>query len=259
MTFGPRTSTSPVPCVVGRPSSPSNATSTPGSGQSDRAGLARPVDRVEGRRARALGEPVALDDRDAVAGLEAVDQLGRHGRRAADREARSTTCRARRRPAARSAWRRSQARRRSTSDEGPRRCRRTSRPRTDAVIDVAAAGGERRQHADDDAVDMEQRQDQQATVGGSTVQGVDDHVDHRDEVGVVEHDALRRAGRAARVDEQRERGRVVRDGRRHVARRRRGARPRRDRRLRRCRSSSPSCTSRRAPASSDLERRPHRR
>ena len=41
----------------------------------DRAGLAHPVQRVDGRRAGALGEPVPLDDREAEPGLAAAQQL----------------------------------------------------------------------------------------------------------------------------------------------------------------------------------------
>ena len=66
----------------------------------DGSGFARSVDRVEGCHAGALGEPVALDERDAVARLEAVDHLRRHGRGAADRESERRHDPARRRPEA---------------------------------------------------------------------------------------------------------------------------------------------------------------
>ena len=49
---------------------------------------------------------------------------------------------------------------------------------------------------------MEQRQDEQAAVGGSQVQCRRHHADHRGEIGVVEHHPLGLAGRAARIDEQ---------------------------------------------------------
>ena len=76
---------------------------------------------------------------------------------------------------------------------------------------------------------MEQRQDQQAAIGGRQAQCLGDHADHRGEVGVIEHDALGLAGRAARVDEQRQ---GVRRGLRQgaAADRRRGERRHVDRR-----------------------------
>ena len=77
-----------------------------------------------------------------------------------------------------------------------------------AVIEVAPPLASGRQDAHDDAVDVEQRQDQQAPVGRRQAQGTGDHLDHGGEVGVVEHDALGSAGCAARVDEERGRGRI---------------------------------------------------
>ena len=49
---------------------------------------------------------------------------------------------------------------------------------------------------------MEQREDQEAVVGGRDPEGVGGHGAHGGDVGVVEHDALGLAGRPAGVDEQ---------------------------------------------------------
>jgi hypothetical protein len=62
----------------------------------------------------------------------------------------------------------------------------------------------RRDDADHDPVDMEQRQHQQTAIGRGHLEPVDDHRGRRDEVGVVEHHALRPSGRPARVDHQRQ-------------------------------------------------------
>jgi hypothetical protein len=52
---------------------------------------------------------------------------------------------------------------------------------------------------------VEQREDQQAVVGGCDAEPRPGHVRHRREIGVVEHHALGLAGRAAGVDQQRKR------------------------------------------------------
>jgi hypothetical protein len=52
---------------------------------------------------------------------------------------------------------------------------------------------------------MEQRQDEQAPVGAAHLERAAPHAGHGIEVGVVEHDALGYASRAAGVDQQRER------------------------------------------------------
>ena len=61
---------------------------------------------------------------------------------------------------------------------------------------------ERRDDADHDPVDMEQRQHQQTSIGRRHLEPVDDHRGRRDQVGVVEHHALRASSRPARVDHQ---------------------------------------------------------
>ncbi len=95
------------------------------------AGLARPVDRVDGRRAGALGEAVPLDDRRAVALLEPGDEIGGHRSCAADGKAHRRGVRVDVVGERARAWRRSPARRRSTSGGPLRWCRRTSRVRSD--------------------------------------------------------------------------------------------------------------------------------
>ena len=70
---------------------------------------------------------------------------------------------------------------------------------------IAAPGQQRRKHADHDPVDVKQRQDEQAVVVTGHREHVDHHAAHGIQVGVIEHDALGPAGRAAGVDQQGER------------------------------------------------------
>ena len=69
--------------------------------------------------------------------------------------------------------------------------------------DDAGTREQRHQHADHDAVDVEQRQDQQTSVRRRDVQRLAPHLGHRIEVGVIEHHALRHARRATGEDQQR--------------------------------------------------------
>jgi len=86
MTFAPRMTTSPR-SPWGRPPVPvDDADLLAGQREAHGAGLAHAVVGVEGRGARPLGEPVALDEHDAERSLDAGDQLGRHRGRAADHE-----------------------------------------------------------------------------------------------------------------------------------------------------------------------------
>ena len=136
--------------------------------QPDGAGLAQPSKGLSRRSARALGEPVALDEHDAEA-FARTARSARRGIGAAPQtdEAAATRCPAGRPPAARSASRRSPARPRSRS-AGP------ARPIPKNVFGLEPAGDRPREppassgdsDADDDPVDVEQRQDQQAAIGG---------------------------------------------------------------------------------------------
>ena len=67
---------------------------------------------------------------------------------------------------------------------------------------------QRHQHADHDAVDVKQRQDQQTPICRSDAQRLASHLGHRIEVGVIKHHPLGHPGGAAGEDQQRQRRRI---------------------------------------------------
>ena len=113
--------------------------------------------------------------------------------------------------------------------------------------DDTGTGEQRHQHADHDAVDVKQRQDQQTPVRRPDVQRLASHLGHRIEVGVVKHHALGHPGGAAGEDQQRQRRRIhqrwpiptrtlrveIPDGQRRDPARTRSPRPRRPAAVRR--------------------------
>jgi hypothetical protein len=74
--------------------------------------------------------------------------------------------------------------------------------------DDTGTGEQRHQDADHNAVDVEQRKDQQTPICWSDVERLAPHLGHGIEVGVIEHHTLRYTGGATGEDQQRQRRRI---------------------------------------------------
>lgn len=172
----------------------------PGERQSYGTRFAQTVDRIERRAANTLRQPVALDQRKAIARFESIEKFRRRERRAAHAKAQT------RRVGPHSG--------RQGVEHGVDR-RHRGEVRRSQLLDVEAptdgdapAARQWHQGAHHDTVDVEQRRHQHAVVGGSDLQRLAPHVRHGLDVSVVQHHALGQADHATGVDQQRQCGRV---------------------------------------------------
>ena len=208
MTFGPRTTTSPA-CPAGSSWSVSSTTPTsmPGSGEPDAARLAQavragwpcsttvhsdsPYPSTTGTPNRSSNSPISSR------GIGAAPQMTKRRRPRVGRRARPG------RQHRVDGGDRGEEGRPDPLHRGP------EGGRVEPLGDERRAAGQQRgHHADHDPVDVEQRQHQQAARVGVISNQSTMIARRRADVRVVEHHALGPPGRAAGVDQQRERLRV---------------------------------------------------
>ena len=170
----------------------------------DGAGLAGAVQRVQRGGAGALGQPVALEDRDTQLLLARRQQFPGRGRGPAHDEPQRRHV-----PSVDLGDQKCIDGRDRREEGGPQSLDFVEEPRCRERFEdrQLAAHPQRRQQADHECVGVEERQHQQAMIVCRELHRLSDRGRHHVGVGVADHHALGAAGGAAGVDQQREVGR----------------------------------------------------